>query len=73
MGDIIAFRRTTPTIYVCPAGDTWQLRVRPCPGGIPSLASFSSYDDALHRAVDLQNEHDWAIDISHRRGLDGAA
>lgn len=65
MGKVIRLRFKAPVIYIDGSGDHYSVNVRPCPLGIPSLVSFKSYTSALNYAVDLQNEHDWAIDIAH--------
>ncbi len=66
MANVLAFRSTTPTIYVDGSDDCWWLNVRPCPPCIATLTRFRSRKAALSRAIDLQNEFGWTIDLPDR-------
>ena len=77
MADILAFRTSTPTIYIDGADEGlirgWYVNVRPCPPSHPPLEKFESSAEVLNRALTLNREHGWTIQIASDCPLDGAA
>lgn len=77
MGDIIAFRTSTPTIYVdgsdAGAFTGWFVNVRPCPVNMPTLRHFDNGSDALDHALALQRAYGWGLEVACDCGLGGAA
>jgi hypothetical protein len=75
MGEIIAFRTSTPVITLDGAPSRgFFLAVRPCPPEVASVEHFRDARAAFDRATDLQREHGWRIDFAcELGGFDGAA
>ena len=73
MGDIIAFRTSTPTIYIDGTDDHWWLSVRPCPVNMPTLRSFGSGSEAINHGMALQRVYGWRLEVACDCGLGGAA
>lgn len=63
MSEILAFRSSTPVIYVDGALGTYYVNVRPCPPFLPSLESFPDGQAALVRASRLSNQHGWRVAV----------